>query len=752
MNSLLPNQFVIANTVGVPLNPITHAKCDPYDSAMWLSYTDALNICRVGEYPAFVFTYNDPYFVIDLDKCYVNNNWSAFAASIVSRFPHSYVEISKSMTGLHIIGRYQYEYPHKCKNAKIGMELYTGKRILAVTGISAVGNPNVVVDDTLKYIIDTYMAPPTLRNPVASEPTNMSDTEVISRGMSSKSGGAAFGDRAGFKDLWEENIDILRTTYPPHKDTPYDYSSADAALCQHLAFWTGRNAEQMERIFNQSALGKRDKWRVREDYRISTINHAVQTCTTIYSLNPVNAPTPVVTENTGNESGLTVKTGYQLFTPEQQIELFDGCTYIASIHKILTPNGVLMKPDVFKAMFGGKVFMIDSVGNKTSTNAWTAFTENQAIDFPTAHSVCFRPDMPPNKIITDEQWDTVNYYVPINTLQQDGDISPFLNHINEMLPNERDANILLSYMAAVVQYPGEKFQWAPLLQGYKGNGKTLAIRALEYAIGKRYTHLPNAQDLTQNKFNWWLFGKLFIGVEEIRVADKWELLNTLKPYITNDRMEIQGKGQDQITSDNRANFLFCSNYKDGLPVDRRYCPLFTAQQSEADIITHGWKNTPYFVDLYAWAKKQNGYAIINKWLRTFNIPPEFNPTGLCHWAPDTSSTSAATQITRSRVEQEITEALDEGLPGFKNGWVSSKMLGVLLENKRLRVSLNKRTDLLENLGYIRHPALPGGRSTVNILQEGCRPRLYVHKDRGDILSIGENHVIAEYKKAQEYAV
>src|SRR3546814_2632418 len=47
------------------------------------------------------------------------------------------------------------------------------------------------------------------------------------------------------------------------------------------------------------------------------------------------------------------------------------------------------------------------------------------------------------------------------------------------------------------------------------------------------------------------------------------------------RVEIQAKGQDQVTGDNRANFILTSNHKDAIVKtvnDRRYCVLFTAQQ------------------------------------------------------------------------------------------------------------------------------------------------------------------------------
>jgi hypothetical protein len=49
-----------------------------------------------------------------------------------------------------------------------------------------------------------------------------------------------------------------------------DASRADLALVGMIAFWTGPDAERIERIFGASALGQRDKW-ARADYRRMTI-------------------------------------------------------------------------------------------------------------------------------------------------------------------------------------------------------------------------------------------------------------------------------------------------------------------------------------------------------------------------------------------------------------------------------------------------------------------------------------------------
>lgn len=62
-----------------------------------------------------------------------------------------------------------------------------------------------------------------------------------------------------------------------------DASSADYALCLSLAFWTQKNAEQMERIWLNSPSGAREKTANRQDYRERTIQNAIAATTEVYS-------------------------------------------------------------------------------------------------------------------------------------------------------------------------------------------------------------------------------------------------------------------------------------------------------------------------------------------------------------------------------------------------------------------------------------------------------------------------------------
>ena len=57
-----------------------------------------------------------------------------------------------------------------------------------------------------------------------------------------------------------------------------DHSAADLALMNYLAYWTGYDPFAMERFFGMSALGQREKWRGRADYRRRTIERALLGC------------------------------------------------------------------------------------------------------------------------------------------------------------------------------------------------------------------------------------------------------------------------------------------------------------------------------------------------------------------------------------------------------------------------------------------------------------------------------------------
>lgn len=737
-----------------PLNYQTLIPHDPHDPAVWLDYETADSLASLYSLGlGFVFTDKDPFWYLDIDSAYNGNGWSPLATALCGQFSGCAVEISQSGRGIHIFGSGAVP-PHRCKDTAANIELYTSRRFVALTGTHLTGDaghrPPIAA---LQDLVSSHFPPDAAGTEAPTEWTDgprsdwsgpVDDGDLLIKMLASKSAGAVFGNRATVQALWTGETELLAAAFPPQSHgQDFDHSSADAALCMHLAFWSGCDCSRMDRLFRMSAL-YRDKWD-REDYRRRTILGAVGRCKDVYG----GGKSPTITPSNGQSQEL--KTGFQYLTISQQMEYFRGCVYVRDLHRVLTPDGALLKQEQFKAMYGGYVLALDDAGAKTTRNAWEAFTESQGARFPKVFGACFRPELPAGQIVQEGNESMVNIYVPASIDRKEGDPAPFLTHLEKLLPNKTDRIILLSYLAACVQYPGIKFQWCPLIQGCEGNGKTLLANCVAHAVGWKYTHFPNANDIT-NKFNSWILGKLLIVIEEIYVSDRQEAIECLKPMITNLKIEIQGKGRDQIITDNRANFIINTNHKDGIRkshTDRRYCILYTAQQTRADIVKDGMGGN-YFPRLYDWLRG-GGYAIVAHFLNSFTIPEEYNPAAGCHRAPDTTSTREALRLSLGGLEQEIFEAIDEGRYGFSGGWVSSLAFNMLIKERKdeKRIPPNKRRQILENLGYVLHPGLPEGRVNSMVIKEAGKPRLFIRQGHPAINLTVPADIAAAYSREQD---
>lgn len=726
-----------------------------------------------GEGVGFVFTADDPFWFLDIDGALQpDNTWSPVAVDLCQRLAGAAVEVSQSGRGLHIIGAGLAPL-HGCRNQSLGLEFYTEGRFVALTGTGAVGNAATDCTAALAPVVAQFFAPGAAASahgpdewtsePVAEWDGPRSDDDLIRRALASadRSAAAAFGgDGVTFRDLWTRNVDALAKRWPSSTGGDFDGSSADAALAAHLAFWTGKNCERIRDLMYQSGL-VRDKWEARGDYYLPrTILRACSISAEVAKGNSAPLP-PELTPEKAAEAKVTLREGSEFMGIDPQLSHFAGCVYVRADDKIYVPDGGLLTKSRFDSTYGGFQFVLDGQGEKTTTSAWEAFTQNRVYAAPYCHGICFRPEQPSGAIIAEEGWALLNSYVPVETRRVAGDARKFTDFLSRILPDERDRQILVSYMASIVRHPGKKAQWWPVLQGAEGNGKSLLLRVLSHAIGNRYTHLIDSHKLARAgiNFNGWVQGNLFIGVEEIYVSERRDFLEAFKPYVTNDRLPVERKGIDEATGDNRANGLLLTNHKDGVPIttdSRRYAVFFTAQQSAEDVEAAGMGGG-YFPDLYDWLKGQNayaslgpgyGYAVVNDYLHTCQIAAEFDPAGLCVRAPKTSSTRAAIVASLGRAEQEIVEAIEQGRPGFAGGWISSKMLDDLLDRIRAPVPRNKRRDMLLSLGYDYHPALPEGRTNAPVQPDNAKPRLYIRKGHilGNITSPAE--IAARYTRDQ----
>lgn len=781
---LEPHPDVPGKTLKRPTHWQTGRVHDAHDDAAQCTFAQA---AATGRPVGFVIDPRDGFWFLDIDHCLTGGSWSALAVDLCTRLAGAAIEVSQSGSGLHLIGRGVVP-PHACKNIALGLKLYTEKRFVALTGTMAAGDVMSDHSAAIAAIAAQYF-PPNAHGEIAGwtdEPVPewggpADDAELLRAAMASgkRSAAAAFGDGVTFSHLWLADAAVLGKRWPGDKGS-YDASAADAALAGHLAFWTGKNCERIRSLMLQSGLA-RQKWEDRPEWLEVTIMRACAVVANVAKAREPVTPPGIASAAPGPPpsaaaapaggapptapSGALRVAGREFLSPVDQAAFFAGCVYVVDTNRIWIPStGDLLDKSRFDVVYAGHVFPLDSANDKLVDSAFDAFTKSRVLSPAIVYGTCFRPEERPGAIVMDGNRSYVNTYVPIETKRLPGDAAPFLDHLGRMLPVGNDRAILLNYMASLVQNPGVKFQWWPVIQGVEGNGKTLIDRVLAHAVGSRYSHLvnPAAMAKTANQFNGWVQGNLYLGIEEIYVDNRRDFLDSFKATVTNDRVPIERKGVDQGTGDNRINGVMFTNHRDAIPVtidSRRYAIFYTAQQCAADLHRDGMGGD-YFPTLYDWFYGRRAYAsggamygaaIVNDYLRTMTVDAALDPAHLSVRAPVTSSTASALATSLGRAEQEILDAIEECRPGFAGGWLSSTAAANLLRDLKIYIPLHKRPDLFESLGYTLHPRLVSGRPNNAVAPDHGRPRLYVTPGHLSLNLDDAAKIAAMYSKAQETA-
>lgn len=447
-------------------------------------------------------------------------------------------------------------------------------------------------------------------------------------------------------------------------------------------------------------------------------------------------PSPVVVA----ESKARMGGGTAIYAPGAQVTEFAGCVYVSSHHGVLMPNGSILAPERFNAMMPGGEY--DLSQGKTTRKPFEAFTGSHFVDFPKADRLAFRPERPLREITKENGLTFVNAFVPAPGARAQGDVTPFLHHLELLLPDSKDREILLSWCAAVVQKLGIKAKWAPVLIGTQGNGKSLIGDVLAYAVGRNHTVKPRADQLG-GRFNSWIENKLLAVIEEIHTQGRREVMDALKPLITEERIEVEGKGRDALMVDNRCNMLMCSNHRDAIMKtkdDRRYAVFYCAQQSAEDKQRDGMDDL-YFKKLFTWLEERGGFAAVAHYLDQY--VPSVSIRGC---SPHTSGTEQAIEESRSAAQLAVLDAIDMEQDGFTGGMITAEALGVLLKDNGIKVSTRTQGKLMDELGYRKHPMLPDGKiwmlgRTVRVYSKKGHPVEQVR----DVRSVLERQQQAMFK-------
>lgn len=204
-------------------------------------------------------------------------------------------------------------------------------------------------------------------------------------------------------------------------------------------------------------------------------------------------------------------------------------------------------------------------------------------------------------------------------------VQGLIKHIEHMVADERERMILTSYLAHCAQYPGKKLHWALILQGVEGDGKSFFAEMMKYVLGETNCESIGAEML-EEKYTPWSEGNCMVFIEEVKMDNyrKYEVLNKLKPYITNPTISVRRMHTDVYETVNTTNYFALTNFKDALPIsdnDRRYAVIFSRWQSKDQLSAWMDDNQDYYSNLYETMRQNKGELL--HYLLNFKIPSWF---------------------------------------------------------------------------------------------------------------------------------
>ena len=259
----------------VPYHPLTGEAARSNDPGSFVSFSEAV---QANGYDGIGIGIFNGLCAVDLDDCITDSGYIKQPAADIIHLMHSYTEVSPGGNGIHILFRadgFSYDTGrYYIMNHRSGIEVYVAgatNKYVTVTGEHFEGVRYPFGDRTkeLAVLLERFM-----KRPEADRGAN---------------GGNAAN---GAVQMTDSQLLAQAIRYPAVKKLMYgdisgyqSQSEADLALCRHLAFWTAKDPEQMDRLFRRSRL-MRPKWderHGRDTYGAITIRKAIEGSTEVYT-------------------------------------------------------------------------------------------------------------------------------------------------------------------------------------------------------------------------------------------------------------------------------------------------------------------------------------------------------------------------------------------------------------------------------------------------------------------------------------
>ena len=363
-------------------------------------------------------------------------------------------------------------------------------------------------------------------------------------------------------------------------------SEADLGLCKILAFWTGNDAERIDRLFRRSGLmrNKWDEYRGAQTYGEMSIAKAIADTKEVWK----GSHKKRQQASQKKDASLNDATKYH-----KDVNLFDEFN---KKHAVIMVGGkcqimnetidpVFNRADItfssindFKNRYSNLILQYtDAEGSSHETpvtTLWLKYKKRRQYE-----GIVFAPgrDLP----------DFYNLYKGFAVNPVKGDWSLFYKFMFEVIAGENEEifNYLLKWMARLVQDPGgERIGVSIVMRGKMGVGKGVFTTQFGEIFGSHFLHISNPTHLV-GKFNNHFKSAILVFVDEGNWAGDKTAEGVLKAMITEKHLMIEPKGKDSFPVENHIHLIFASNNTWVVPAgleERRFLVLDVSDKHMQD--------------------------------------------------------------------------------------------------------------------------------------------------------------------------
>lgn len=262
----------------------------------------------------------------------------------------------------------------------------------------------------------------------------------------------------------------------------------------------------------------------------------------------------------------------------------------------------------------------------------------------------------------------LNTYLPSSLPEEDAENSEaagalFMGHLEKLIEEEEYRLHVLHFLCHVVQKPGIKIRWAPLIQSGQGAGKGFLKSIMQAVLGAGNVKEVNSE-VIKEKWNDWMVGSVLSILNEIHIPGQQRevVANALKTFISDNEIPVMAKHLPTATeTPNLTNAIAFTNYHDAMhmsPSDRRWMAIESPLQTAEEI--RELRESGHFERLEPLKGKWGG--ALRHWMLNVKIPDSFSPHDT---APDTIYRQSVVEESKNRLHARIEELVcgDDALIG-----------------------------------------------------------------------------------------